>query len=178
MNLPNFLTCLRFALAPVIVWMVVDGNYRTAVCLAVVAGVTDFLDGHLARTRNQQTKFGQYADPLADKLMLSGAFLAFGIIGVTPYWLVEAVFGRDLYLFLASVISMRFSPLREFRPSLAGKLNTSIQILYVVLMLAAVTSENTNLFKTANLLVWPITALAFYTAVHYTVRGILHIRHD
>jgi cardiolipin synthase len=178
MNLPNSLTVLRILLAPVIVWQILTGEFRMAAVLFALAAVTDFLDGWTARHQNQATTFGQFADPVADKVLLSGTFLAFGIIGAVPFWLVAVVFGRDLYLLLASLVAMKWTTLREYRPTAAGKLHTAIQILYLVLLLISQATGNFNLHKLGDLLVWPIAFLALWTGSHYTLRGILRIKAD
>ena len=143
-----------------------------------IAALTDFLDGWTARNLKQTTTFGQFADPVADKVLLSGTFLAFGVIGAIPFWLVAVVFGRDLYLLLASLIAMKWTSLREYRPTLAGKLHTAIQILYLVLLLVSEAFGSANLHKLADLLVWPIALLAVWTGSHYTFRGILRLSAD
>jgi cardiolipin synthase len=178
MNLPNSLTVLRILFAPVIVWQILAGEFLAAAVCFAIAALTDFLDGWTARHQKQTTSFGQFADPVADKVLLSGTFLAFGFIGAIPFWLVAVVFGRDLYLLLASLIAMKWTSLREYRPSVAGKLNTAIQILYLVLLLVAQAFGNANLHKLADLLVWPIALLAVWTGSHYTLRGILRLNAD
>ena len=178
MNLPNSLTALRILLAPIIVWAVLRREFQLAAELFAFAALTDLLDGWAARTWNSATTFGQYADPVADKVLLSGTFLAFGVIGTVPFWLVAVVFGRDLYLLLASLIAMRWTSLREYRPSLAGKLHTAIQILYLVLLLVSEAIGSANLHKLADLLIWPVALLAIWTGSHYTLRGILRLNAD
>ena len=178
MNLPNSLTVLRILLAPVVVWQILAGGFRTAAVWFAIAALTDFLDGWTARHQKQLTTFGQFADPVADKVLLSGTFLAFGIIGVIPFWLVAVVLGRDLYLLLASLIAMKWTSLREYRPTAAGKLHTAIQILYLVLLLVSEAFGSANLHKLADLLVWPIALLAIWTGSHYTLRGILQMKAD
>lgn len=178
MNLPNSLTVLRVLLTPVIVWQILTGEFRLASALFAVAALTDFLDGWTARHQKQTTTFGQFADPVADKVLLSGTFLAFGVAGTVPFWLVAVVFGRDLYLLAASLIAMKWTSLREYRPTLAGKLHTAIQILYLVLLLVSEAFNSANLHKLAGLLVWPIALLALWTGFHYTLRGILRINAD
>lgn len=178
MNLPNSLTALRVLLAPAVVWSVVSGEFRVAAVLFAIAALTDLLDGWTARAWKQTTTFGQFADPVADKVLLSGTFLAFGVIGAVPFWLVAVVLGRDLYLLLASVIAMKCTSLREYRPTAAGKLHTAIQILYLVLLLVSEAFSSANLHKSADLLVWPIALLAIWTGFHYTLRGILRLNAD
>ena len=178
MNLPNFFTVLRVVLAPAVVWTVVRGEFQVGAVLFALAAFTDFLDGWTARNWNQTTPFGQLADPVADKVLLSGTFLAFGIIGAIPLWLVAVVFSRDLYLLVASVIAMKWTTLRDYQPTIAGKLHTAVQILYLVLLLVWNAFGIGNLHKLADLLVWPVALLAIWTGSHYTLRGILHLRAD
>ena len=178
MNLPNSLTALRMLLAPVVAWLIVRAEFQLGSIVFAIAAFTDFLDGWTARHMQLSTKFGQYADPVADKILLSGTFLALGLIGAVPFWLVAVVFGRDIYLLVASLIAMKWTSLREYRPTLAGKLHTVVQILYLVLLLASEALNNSNLHKSADLLVWPIAILAFWTGSHYTLRGILQLAHD
>ena len=178
MNLPNSLTALRILLAPAVIWFVIKGEFRIAAALFAIAALTDLLDGFAARNLNQSTTFGQFADPVADKVLLSGTFLAFGVIGAVPVWLVAVVFGRDIYLLLASLIAMKWTSLDEYRPTLAGKLHTAVQILYLVLLLVSASFGSANLHKLADLLVWPVALLAIWTGSHYTLRGILKLNAD
>ncbi len=178
MNLPNSLTILRILLAPAVVWQVLTGQFRVAAILFAIAALTDFFDGWLARKWNQGSTFGQFADPVADKALLSGVFLAFGLVGAIPGWLVAVVLGRDAYLLLASLIAMKWTSLREYRPTLVGKLHTAVQILYLVMLLVSEAVGSPKLHNLASLLVLPIALLAIWTGSHYTLRGILRLAHD
>jgi len=178
MNVPNILTVLRLILAPAVVWLIITGRPMPAAVTFALAAFTDLADGWAARAWKQTTAFGQFADPVADKALLSGTFLAFGIQGAVPIWLVVVVFGRDLYLILATLVAMKFTQLHEYRPTIAGKLNTAIQVWYVVSLLAAEALDQPNLHNLSDLLMWPVAALALFTAIHYTLRGVLAIRRD
>ena len=177
MNLPNSLTAVRLLLGPVVFWLIVSGHLRAATGVFVVAAATDFFDGWLARIWHLSTRLGELGDPVADKVLLSGTFLAFGWTGAVPFWLVVVVFGRDVYLLVAAVIAIKFTSLTEYRPTLAGKLNTAVQILYVAILLSASLSGDANLHNLQGLLVWPIAILAAWTGLHYTIRGILRLAH-
>lgn len=178
MNVPNVLTLVRLLLAPAVAWLILTGRSGPAAILFALAAFTDLADGWAARTWKQVTAFGQFADPIADKVLLSGTFLAFGIQGAVPTWLVAVVFGRDLYLVLATVIAMKFTPLREYRPTLAGKINTALQIWYVVSLLAAQSFDEPNLHNLSDLFIWPVAAMALFTGFHYTFRGVLTMLRD
>ena len=120
---------MRLMLAPVVAWSIWTGGFRRAAVLVFIAGATDALDGYLARSFSWQTPLGAYIDPLADKLLLVLSFLALGMAGAVPGWLVWLVLGRDLLILLMVGIAFRFTDVRRFPPSLWGKGSTMIQVL-------------------------------------------------
>lgn len=128
---PNLLTLLRLFTIPFLVDAMLDRHYRLAVALFMLAGLTDALDGRLARHLNQSTRLGQYLDPIADKLMLSTLFLTLTHIGLIPRYVTVLVFARDLGILLISTLLFSTHTLRDFRPSVLGKLNTLLQITAV-----------------------------------------------
>jgi len=133
---PNQLTLLRLIFIPFIVINIVDRNYAWALGLLVAAGVSDGLDGLLARKLHQQTRLGQYLDPIADKLLLSTLFLVLSIIHKIPWKYTVLVFSRDLCILVTCAVIYATTTLREFRPSVFGKINTGAQvgtILFVLL---------------------------------------------
>jgi len=128
---PNLLTLLRLAIIPFIVINVVDHNYRWALGLFVLAGISDFFDGMLARVLNERTQLGQYLDPIADKMLLSTLFLVLSIMHKIPWKYTVLVFSRDFSILMVSGVLYATSSLRDFRPSIFGKLNTTAQIAAV-----------------------------------------------
>ena len=126
---PNQLTFLRLCLVPFLVLAILDGHYRTAATLFFVAGITDGLDGLLARLLHQRTVLGQYLDPVADKLLLSTAFLVLNHQGLISRRVTVLVFGRDLGILVVSAILYVSIGMRDFRPSIYGKANTLAQII-------------------------------------------------
>ncbi|HWZ51866.1 MAG TPA: CDP-alcohol phosphatidyltransferase family protein [Granulicella sp.] len=133
---PNLLTLLRLFIIPFLVIEILDGDYRVAFALFLLAGLSDALDGLLARWLSQQTKLGLYLDPIADKLLLSTLFLVLTHVGLIPRYVTVLVFSRDLGILLISTLLFATHTLRDFRPSLFGKLNTLVQIVALVLVLA------------------------------------------
>jgi len=125
---PNQLTLLRMVFLPFIVIKIVEGKYWWALVLFVLAGLSDGLDGLLARTLKQQTTLGQYLDPIADKLLLSTMFLVLAILHKIPWKYTVLVFSRDLSILSASVVLYAIAGLRDFSPSIFGKANTFAQI--------------------------------------------------
>lgn len=132
---PNQLTLLRMIFVPFIVIHLVDGRYRWALALFVIAGFSDGLDGLLARRLHQQTLLGQYLDPIADKLLLSTMFLILSILHKIPWKYTVLVFSRDISILAASAVLFAIAGLRNFSPSIFGKANTFSQITAVFLVL-------------------------------------------
>jgi cardiolipin synthase len=128
LNLPNLLTFARVVLTPVVVYCLLAARYREALAVLLVAGVTDGLDGLAARALHSETRFGAYLDPIADKTLLSATYLALGVAGAVPWWLVGLVFGRDVLILLLAALALVFTHYRDFPPSRWGKLSTFCQI--------------------------------------------------
>ena len=112
-----------------------DGHWRLAFLLLWIAGVSDGLDGLIARWLKQQTTLGQYLDPVADKALLSTLFLVLMHVGVIPRYVTVLVFSRDLGILLISALLYVTNTLRDFRPSSLGKFNTLLQILGVLVVM-------------------------------------------
>ncbi len=125
---PNLLTLLRICLAPFLVAAILGGHFALGFWLFVVAGLTDALDGVLARLLQQKSMLGHYLDPVADKLLLSTLFLVLMHQGLMPTTVTVLVFGRDVGILLVAAILYAAAGRREFRPSIFGKANTLAQI--------------------------------------------------
>jgi cardiolipin synthase len=132
---PNLLTLLRICLVPLLVAAVADNHYALGLGLFVVAGLTDLLDGMLARLLNQYTMLGQYLDPVADKLLLSTLFLVLTYKELIPARVTAMVIGRDVGILLVAAILFAATGRREFRPSLIGKGSTLAQLAAVAAVL-------------------------------------------
>jgi len=135
LSFPNQLTLLRMVFLPFIVIKLVEGRYQAALILFVLAGVSDGLDGLLARTLKQQTILGQYLDPIADKLLLSTVFLVLSILHKIPWKFTVLVFSRDISILAASAVLYAIAGLRDFSPSIFGKANTFAQVAAVFFVL-------------------------------------------
>jgi cardiolipin synthase len=134
---PNQLTLLRMIFLPFIVINVVKGDFKWALILFVLAGISDGLDGLLARTLHQQTLLGQYLDPIADKLLMSTMFLVLSIERQIEWKYTIVVFSRDVSILIISGVLFTIAGLRNFNPSIFGKANTCAQIgaVFFVLLL-------------------------------------------
>src|SRR6202142_1417056 len=132
LNLANLFTLLRLILVPYVIGAILDGRHGRALGLFFLAAVTDVLDGALARSYGLATQVGAYLDPIADKCLLSGIFLALGATGTVPWWFVVVVFGRDIYILLAVVAVIALTNVRKFPPSRWGKFSTFVQVATAV----------------------------------------------
>ena len=139
--IPNTLTVARILVVGPLIWCLVTGRFQTALALAVFAGVTDALDGWLARRYGWQSRFGGLADPLADKLLLVGAYVTLAWLGELPWWLIVLVALRDAVIVGGGIVyHFRFEPVTA-EPTQWSRFNTFCQVLlmwYVLLRLAGV----------------------------------------
>jgi cardiolipin synthase len=166
---PNQLTLLRLIFIPFIIISVLESEYPWAVGLFVLAGISDALDGMLARWLKQKTVLGQYLDPIADKLLLSSLFLVLSFVKLIPWKFTILVFSRDVLILVISAVLYATTSLRDFRPSLWGKLNTLAQIAAVfVVMVAQIWAEPWVEITRAGLL-WAVFALTIISGVHYVI---------
>ena len=134
-NAPNLLTLMRMCMAPFLVAAILEGHFLVSFILFVAAGLTDGLDGLLARVLKQRSVLGHYLDPVADKLLLSTLFLVLFYKGLMPGTVTVLVFGRDVGILLVSAILYAAVGRREFYPSIFGKANTLAQISAVAAVL-------------------------------------------
>jgi cardiolipin synthase (CMP-forming) len=132
---PNLLTLMRICLAPFLVAAILEGHYLLSFILFVAAGITDALDGALARILRQDSMLGHYLDPVADKLLLSTLFLVLLYKSLMPVTVTVLVFGRDVAILLVAAILYAAVGRREFHPSVWGKANTLAQIAAVAAVL-------------------------------------------
>jgi cardiolipin synthase (CMP-forming) len=167
-NLPNSLTLLRLALAPFVISSILAGRYAIALALFAAAGLTDVLDGAAARRAGLVTSAGAYLDPIADKCLLSGVYLALAASRIAPWWLVVLIFGRDLYILLGASVLMLFTSLRKFPPSVWGKACTFVQIGAAVVYMTRNLLESSVLDKLTFAMLWVCAAFTIWSAVHYT----------
>ncbi|PCI44654.1 MAG: CDP-diacylglycerol--glycerol-3-phosphate 3-phosphatidyltransferase [Proteobacteria bacterium] len=135
LNIPNMLTLARIIMTPVIVYMVLSGEAWLALALMVVAGITDMLDGAIARYFNMRTTVGAYLDPLADKILLISLFITLFIVEQVPLFVFLAIIFRDLIIVLGAVTYEIVTRRLTMQPSFISKATTFIQIVYVALLL-------------------------------------------
>ena len=173
LTLANQLTILRIMLIPAFVLLVVYGYLGWALVTFLVAGITDALDGLIARSAGQRTSLGAWLDPMADKLLLVTTFIVLTLPGIAltnhiPFWLTVLVISRDVVIVgVVAVVSLAFGP-RTFKPSLLGKLATATFIVTSVVVMYFNYLREPSIF--VDLMIWLSLTLTVISAGDYFVR--------
>jgi cardiolipin synthase len=135
-SLPNIVTLARLLSVPLAIWLMLDGEMTIAFWIFIAAGVSDAIDGYLAKRFNARTEFGAYLDPLADKTLLVATYLTLGWLGHLPSWLVILVVFRDLMIIGGALVVHALTQSFKSRPMMISKINTALQIALVTFVLA------------------------------------------
>ncbi len=127
---------LRVVLLPAILWSILQERFNWALWMMGAAGISDFLDGYLARRWKQRTRFGMFLDPIADKVLLSTCYLTLAMTDQISWWVSGLVLARDAAIIITVVVLVLTTTMRKFPPSMIGKLNTVVQLaaIYAVLL--------------------------------------------
>ncbi|HEX3954432.1 MAG TPA: CDP-alcohol phosphatidyltransferase family protein [Stellaceae bacterium] len=136
LNLPNLITLARLFSVPFVIWLIAGERYVAAFGLFCGAGISDALDGYIAKRFNRRTRLGAVLDPAADKALLVGVYISLGLAGQLPNWLVALVILRDLLIVFGFVLMLTTESDRHFGPLYISKVNTLVQILLVGFVLA------------------------------------------
>jgi cardiolipin synthase len=136
-SIPNIITLGRILLVPVIVWAIASKQWEAAFALFVIAGVSDAVDGFLAKRFDMASELGALLDPLADKALLVSIYVALGFWGEVPGWIVILVVSRDIMIVAAVIVSWLFGKPIPMKPLMVSKLNTVAQVAFAALVLAA-----------------------------------------
>ncbi len=137
MTIPNLITIARLLMVPLVVVMIGAGHWAAAFAIFLLAGVSDAIDGFIARRWGMQSELGAYLDPLADKALLVSIYVALAIHGVLPGWVAIVVVFRDIMIVAALLLSMLLDKPMEVRPLIVSKLNTGAQIGFAALLLGS-----------------------------------------
>ncbi len=164
-HVPNLLTLARIALTPYLFLLMWRHDYRGLLWPFALVGITDVLDGFLARRFQWSSRLGAYLDPLADKLLLSGSFLVLALSGAIPGWLAFVVLGRDIVILAAAGLLYLVQSRRAFPPSPWGKLSTFVQVLYI--MFAMGNLAGIHVAPAVIALQWAVAALAAASLADY-----------
>lgn len=135
MSVPNLITIGRILLVPLTVWLIVSGAFGFAFLAFIAAGVSDGVDGYIARRWNLRTELGAYLDPIADKALLVSIYVALGLQDHIPAWLVILVVSRDVLIVGAVILSWVVNRPMQMAPLMISKINTTVQIVFACLVL-------------------------------------------
>jgi cardiolipin synthase len=173
-QIPNLLSAARLALAPYFFLLLWREQYAIALAVCVICGVTDGLDGLAARYFHANSRIGAYLDPIADKVLLSGAFVTLALRGTIEIRLAAIVLGRDVFILLMVAAGFLFTSVRSFPPTIWGKASTTAQIWFILMLIIhrAGFIGNTPVL----LLQWLTVALAVWSGVDYAWRGLSILR--
>ena len=138
MSIPNIITLARILLVPFIVWAIASNHIEIAFTIFLAAGISDAVDGFLAKRFNMSSELGALLDPLADKALLVSIYMALGIWGAIPRWIVILVVSRDIMIVGAVIVSWLFGKPIPMKPLMVSKLNTVAQVSFAALVLASV----------------------------------------
>jgi cardiolipin synthase (CMP-forming) len=174
LNLPNLITLGRVILVPLVFWLLVTGQTQGAFFAFIIAGVSDGVDGYLAKTYGWSTELGAYLDPLADKLLIVCIFIALGVGGELPLWLVIAVVSRDILIVIAVILSWLLGNPVRIRPLAVSKANTLAQIVLAGTVLAD-EGFGLGLGSVRLVLVWVTGALTIASLAAYLRSWLLHM---
>jgi cardiolipin synthase len=168
LSIPNLITLARILLVPVVVWAITSGEMRIAFLLFLAAGVSDAVDGFLAKRFGMATALGAYLDPLADKAMIVSIYVALGIGEAIPRWLVILVVSRDIMIVGAVMLSWLVDKPVALKPFLVSKLNTVAQIVLALTVLGALAfkfdAEVAIVLLTGAVAALTLLSIAFYVA--------------
>ncbi len=174
MNIPNSLTILRILLIPCYIGLLVYGRFDQALIVLIVAGLTDALDGAIARVMNQHTRLGAVLDPLADKLLLTSGFITLSMIHLIPSWVTILVVSRDLILMLGTAVAHFTESHVDITPTFLGKGTTLLQLSYIVTVIF-LSSRHINLPAIVMLsLLFGMVSFTLLSGLHYLYRGYRH----
>jgi cardiolipin synthase len=168
-NLPNLITVFRLLLIPLFVIFLLENKANLALITFGVAGVSDALDGFLARVLNQKTLFGAYVDPVADKLLLATSFVMLAILGQLPGWLAVVVVSRDVIILGGIGILMINNRSLTIRPTFDSKITTFFQLVTVCFTLGR---AYVNPYWFLNKYIIMVTAMVtVFSGFHYLIIG-------
>ncbi len=152
-------------------WLIVTDQVWAAFWVFVVAGVSDALDGFIAKTFNQSTEVGSLLDPIADKVLLDGVYIALGLTGHLPLWLAALVVGRDALIVIGVILIRRRDPVFRVRPLKTGKLNTFTQIVLAAMALA-IWGNVVDVSHLLTPMIWLVAVMALISGGSYVVQAL------
>jgi cardiolipin synthase len=173
-NIPNIITLGRIILVPIVVWAIASNQMEIAFAVFIVAGVSDAVDGFLAKRFNMTSDLGALLDPLADKALLVSIYIALGIWGAIPRWIVILVVSRDIMIVSAVIVSWLFGKPVQMKPLMVSKLNTAAQVAFAALVLGSL-GFGIQLSPYDSILMALVTVFTLSSVSLYLVEWIRHM---
>jgi cardiolipin synthase (CMP-forming) len=167
-TVPNQITILRLGFLPLFIVSISYEHYRWALLILVFAGLSDAIDGLLARSLNQSSSLGAYLDPIADKLLLSSSFVILAFKHEIAMWLMIFVLSRDVIILIVAVVILLMFGYRPFPPSILGKATTFFQIVMVFAVVLAAAYPHARMGTINHILMYTVATLTVVSAVHYS----------
>lgn len=164
--IPNLLTLARIGMVPWLVVLLQNQQFALSLIVFVVAGLTDALDGFIAKRFNAQTYLGSLLDPLADKGLLVSSYIMLSVLGLIPFWLMVAVVFRDVIIVGGYLLMVLFFGSVKMRPLIVSKVNTFTQIAYIVLVLLAL-AMNSDFSAFQPILSYTVLATSVISGLAY-----------
>jgi cardiolipin synthase (CMP-forming) len=174
LSIPNLITLGRILLVPIVVWAIASGAMWIAFVLFLGAGLSDAVDGYLAKRFNMTTELGAYLDPLADKALIVSIYITLGIYGLIPGWLVILVVSRDIMIVGAVMLSWLVGTPVKVKPLLVSKLNTAAQIIFACVVLGTLGFAY-PLPKVSLVLMALVAALTLLSVAAYVAEWVRHM---
>ena len=172
-QIPNLLTLARIAAVPVLILFLYEGRYGAALAVFVLAGITDGLDGWIAKRFKCVTRLGSILDPLADKILIVSTYVMLVLAGDLPFWLILLIGFRDLGIIAGVLVLNTLNGHVQMQPSLLSKVNTFLQISLVILVMV----ERIGLIvlgPAAEILLWFVVVTTVASAIHYVYFWFIH----
>ena len=172
-QIPNLLTLARIAAVPVLILFLYEGRYGAALAVFMLAGITDGLDGWIAKRFKCVTRLGSILDPLADKILIVGTYVMLVLAGDLPFWLILLIGFRDLGIIAGVLVLNTLNGHVQMQPSLLSKVNTFLQISLVILVMV----ERIGfiaLEPVAEILLWFVAVTTVASAIHYVYFWFIH----
>jgi len=165
-QIPNALTTLRLLLAVPICLLILKENYSQVLWIALIAGVSDAVDGWLARKLKSESRYGSIVDPLSDKALLISGYLAFAIVGLLPWWVAVLIVTRDAVIVCGALVYYGIFGSYEVSPSIWGKTSTTVQMVFALMLLM---QQVYPLFPALsfNIGLWLLVFMAIVSGCHY-----------
>ncbi len=177
MTLPNLISVFRLFLVPIIAWLIIGQDYLLAFWLFLLAGISDAVDGIIARHFASTSKLGGYLDPAADKALMVTVFLCLAMLGLLPGWLIILVVGRDVLIVSAVVLSSMLRKPVVMNPLIVSKANTAAQIILIGFVMGALAYgiSSTAVDEMELLLIYLVAGLTSISTLAYLVDWIRHL---